>query len=157
MVRRSVAAGRLHFTTDVERAVQHGTILFIAVGTPPDEDGSAGLQYVLAAARGIGRVMTDYKVVVDRSTVPVGTGDAVDAAVAAELPERGVDIPCSVVSNPNSEGPEARRREAPVVARAGPAPTRSGTATATASSPRARWILSSPRDGLMIRVHPLNG
>ena len=86
MVRRNVAAGRLHFTTDVERSVHHGTIQFIAVGTPPDEDGSADLQYVLAAARSIGRVMTDYKLVVDKSTGPVGTGDAVDARVAAERP-----------------------------------------------------------------------
>ncbi|MCM8624882.1 UDP-glucose/GDP-mannose dehydrogenase family protein [Accumulibacter sp.] len=100
VVRRNVAAGRLHFTTDVEHSVHHGTIQFIAVGTPPDEDGSADLQYVLAAARAIGRVMTDYKVVVDKSTVPVGTGDAVDAAVAEQLRERGVDIPYSVVSNP---------------------------------------------------------
>lgn len=100
MVRRNVAAGRLHFSTDVERSVHHGTIQFIAVGTPPDEDGSADLQHVLAAARNIGRVMTDYKVVVDKSTVPVGTGDAVDAAVAEELRERGLDIPYSVVSNP---------------------------------------------------------
>jgi hypothetical protein len=74
MVRRNVAAGRLRFTTDIEKAVQHGTIQFIAVGTPPDEDGSADLQYVLGAARNIGRLMTDYKVVVDKSTVPVGTG-----------------------------------------------------------------------------------
>jgi len=100
MVRQNVAAGRLHFSTDVERSVHHGTIQFIAVGTPPDEDGSADLQYVLAAARSIGRVMTDYKVVVDKSTVPVGTGDAVHAAVAEELSERGLDIPYSVVSNP---------------------------------------------------------
>jgi UDPglucose 6-dehydrogenase len=100
MVRRNVAAGRLHFTTDIERAVQHGTIQFIAVGTPPDEDGSADLQYVLAAARNIGRLMTDYKVVVDKSTVPVGTADKVKAAVADELRKRGVSIPYSVVSNP---------------------------------------------------------
>ena len=100
IVRRNVAAGRLRFTTDVEQSVHHGTIQFIAVGTPPDEDGSADLQYVLAAARNIGRVMTDYKVVVDKSTVPVGTGDAVHAAVAAELRQREVDIPFSVVSNP---------------------------------------------------------
>jgi len=100
MVRRNVAAGRLHFTTDVEKAVQHGTIQFIAVGTPPDEDGSADLQYVLAAARSIGRLMTDYKVVVDKSTVPVGTGDKVKAAIADELAKRGVDTPFSVVSNP---------------------------------------------------------
>jgi UDPglucose 6-dehydrogenase len=100
MVRRNVAAGRLHFTTDVEKAVQHGTIQFIAVGTPPDEDGSADLQYVLAAARNIGRLMTDYKVIVDKSTVPVGTGAKVKAAIADELAKRGVDIPYSVVSNP---------------------------------------------------------
>ena len=71
VVARNVKAGRLHFTTDVARAVAHGTIQFIAVGTPPDEDGSADLQYVLAAARNIGRLMTDYKVIVDKGTVPV--------------------------------------------------------------------------------------
>ena len=100
MVRRNVAAGRLRFTTDIERAVQHGTIQFIAVGTPPDEDGSADLQYVLGAARNIGRLMTDYKVVVDKSTVPVGTGAKVHAAIADELQKRGVTTPYSVVSNP---------------------------------------------------------
>jgi UDPglucose 6-dehydrogenase len=100
LVRRNVAAGRLHFTTDVEKAAHHGTIQFIAVGTPPDEDGSADLQYVVAAARNIGRYMTDYKVIVDKSTVPVGTGDKVKAAVMAELAQRGVAIPFSVVSNP---------------------------------------------------------
>jgi UDPglucose 6-dehydrogenase len=100
MVRRNVAAGRLHFTTDIEKAVRHGTIQFIAVGTPPDEDGSADLQYVLAAARNIGRLMTDYKVVVDKSTVPVGTGAKVHAAIADELAKRGVQTPYSVVSNP---------------------------------------------------------
>ena len=100
MVSRNVAAGRLHFTTSVEQAVQHGTVQFIAVGTPPDEDGSADLKYVLAAARSIGRLMTDHKVVVDKSTVPVGTGDLVKAAIAEELKLRGIDIPFSVVSNP---------------------------------------------------------
>jgi UDPglucose 6-dehydrogenase len=100
MVRRNVAAGRLHFTTDIEKAVQHGTVQFIAVGTPPDEDGSADLQYVLGAARNIGRLMTDYKVVVDKSTVPVGTGAKVHAAIADELQKRGVNTPYSVVSNP---------------------------------------------------------
>ena len=100
MVRRNVAAGRLHFTTSVEKAVQHGTIQFIAVGTPPDEDGSADLKYVLAAARNIGRLMTDYKVVVDKSTVPVGTADLVKAAIAEELQKRGIETPYSVVSNP---------------------------------------------------------
>jgi UDPglucose 6-dehydrogenase len=100
MVRRNVAAGRLHFTTDIEKAVRHGTVQFIAVGTPPDEDGSADLQYVLAAARNIGRLMTDYKVVVDKSTVPVGTADKVKAVIADELGKRGVEVPYSVVSNP---------------------------------------------------------
>lgn len=100
MVRRNVAAGRLHFTTDVERAAHFGTIQFIAVGTPPDEDGSADMKYVTAAARNIGKYMTDYKVVVDKSTVPVGTADAVRAAIMEELQNRGVDTPFSVVSNP---------------------------------------------------------
>jgi len=100
MVRRNVAAGRLHFTVDVERAAHFGTIQFIAVGTPPDEDGSADMQYVTAAARNIGKYMTDYKVIVDKSTVPVGTADKVKAAVASELKLRGVDTPFSVVSNP---------------------------------------------------------
>jgi UDPglucose 6-dehydrogenase len=100
MVRRNVAAGRLRFTTHVTRAVHHGTIQFIAVGTPPDEDGSADMQYVLTAARSIGRVMTDYKVVVDKSTVPVGTADKVRAAIADELQQRGVNTPYAVVSNP---------------------------------------------------------
>ena len=100
MVRRNVAAGRLHFTTDAERAAHFGTIQFIAVGTPPGEDGSADMQYVTAAARSIGKYMTDYKVVVDKSTVPVGTADAVKAAIADELSKRSVNTPYSVVSNP---------------------------------------------------------
>ncbi len=100
MVARNKAAGRLRFTTDVEAAVAHGTLQFIAVGTPPDEDGSADLQYVVAAARNIGKHMSGYKVVVDKSTVPVGTADKVRAAIAEELKARGVAIPYSVVSNP---------------------------------------------------------
>ena len=100
LVARNVAAGRLHFTTDIARAAQHGRVQFIAVGTPPDEDGSADMQYVLAAARNIGRLMNAYTVVVDKSTVPVGTADRVREAIAAELAARGEDIPFSVVSNP---------------------------------------------------------
>ena len=100
MVRRNVAANRMKFTLDVERSVAHGTIQFIAVGTPPDEDGSADLQYVLAAARNVGRYMTDYKVIVDKSTVPVGTADKVRDAIAEELKRRAVDVPYAVVSNP---------------------------------------------------------
>ena len=100
MIKRNVAAGRLHFTTDPEHAANFGTIQVIAVGTPPDEDGSADMQHVLAAARGIGRYMTDYKVVVDKSTVPVGTADRVKAAIADELSTRGLATTFSVVSNP---------------------------------------------------------
>jgi len=100
MVRKNEAAGRLRFTTDIEAAVAHGVLQFIAVGTPPDEDGSADLQYVVAAARNVGRHMTGYKVVVDKSTVPVGTGDKVRAAIAEELQARGAKIDFSVVSNP---------------------------------------------------------
>lgn len=100
MVRRNVAAGRLHFTTNIEESVEYGTIQFIAVGTPPDEDGSADLQYVVAAARNIGKHMKDYKLVVDKSTVPVGTADMVRAALKEELAKRGVVIPFSVASNP---------------------------------------------------------
>jgi UDPglucose 6-dehydrogenase len=100
VVRRNVEAGRLQFTTDTALAVQHGTVLFIAVGTPPDEDGSADLKYVLAAAAQIGSLMTDYKVIVDKSTVPVGTADKVAATVAAELAKRGVTVAHAVVSNP---------------------------------------------------------
>ena len=81
LVCRNVAAGRLQFTTDVERAALFGMIQFIAVGTPPGEDGSADLKYVIDAARNIGKFMNDYKVIVDKSTVPVGTADAVKAAV----------------------------------------------------------------------------
>src|ERR1017187_8195384 len=100
MVNRNHKAGRLAFTTDIEQGVAFGTVQFIAVGTPPAEDGSADLQYVLAAARNIGRHMRDYRVVVDKSTVPVGTADKVRAAIAEELKQRGADIAYSVVSNP---------------------------------------------------------
>jgi UDPglucose 6-dehydrogenase len=100
LVTRNAQAGRLHFTTDVERAAHFGTVQFIAVGTPPDEDGSADLQYVLAAARNLGQHMKDYKVVVDKSTVPVGTADKVRATIEEALKARGVEVPFSVVSNP---------------------------------------------------------
>jgi len=100
VVKRNRDAGRLHFTTDVERAVHFGTVQGIAVGTPPGEDGSADLQHVLEAARSIGRHMTEYRVVVNKSTVPVGTADKVRAALAAELGKRGTDLPFAVVSNP---------------------------------------------------------
>jgi UDPglucose 6-dehydrogenase len=100
MVRRNVAAGRLRFTTDVDASVAHGTLQFIAVGTPPDEDGSADMQYVIAAARSIGQRMQEPKIVVDKSTVPVGTADRVHAAIVEELARRKLDLPFSVASNP---------------------------------------------------------
>jgi UDPglucose 6-dehydrogenase len=101
MIERNRAAGRLQFSTDIAASVAHGDIQFIAVGTPPDEDGSADLQYVVAAARNIGRHMTTPKVVVDKSTVPVGTAEKVTAAIAEELAKRGLSPElCSVVSNP---------------------------------------------------------
>ena len=100
LIHKNVEAGRLRFTTDAAAGVAHGTLQFIAVGTPPDEDGSADLQYVVAAARNVGRHMTSHKVIIDKSTVPVGTADKVRAAIAAELAARGVDVPFAVVSNP---------------------------------------------------------
>src|SRR5476649_1937908 len=100
VIARNRAAGRLSFSTDVQAAVEHGEVLFIAVGTPSDEDGSADLQYVLAAARDIGRYMNNFKVIVDKSTVPVGTARRVKAAIDQELATRGVQHMFSVVSNP---------------------------------------------------------
>jgi UDPglucose 6-dehydrogenase len=100
MVKANHAEGRLRFTTDAAMGIAHGEVVFIAVGTPPDEDGSADLQYVLAVAKTIGRNIERPTVVVDKSTVPVGTADKVRAAIAAELQARGVDVPFDVVSNP---------------------------------------------------------
>ena len=100
LVRSNVAGGRLEFTVDFDKAVAHGTILMIAVGTPPDDHGAIDLQYVLGAARSIGRCMTDYKVVVNKSTVPVGTGDVVRETIRAELAARGLAHEFTVVSNP---------------------------------------------------------
>lgn len=100
MVKRNVAAGRLRFTTDIEEAVDHGLLQFIAVGTPPDQDGSADLDSVMAGARNVGRFMTEYKVVVNKSTVPVGTAEQVSAVIADELAQRRLTIEFSVVSNP---------------------------------------------------------
>src|SRR5476651_303646 len=100
VIARNRAAGRLSFSTDVQAAVEHGEVLFIAVGTPSDEDGSADLKYVLAAARDIGRYMNNFKVIVDKSTVPVGTARRVKAAIDQELATRGVQHMFSVVSNP---------------------------------------------------------
>jgi UDPglucose 6-dehydrogenase len=100
LVKRNYEAGRLAFSTDAKAAVAHGDTIFIAVGTPPDEDGSADLKYVLAVARSIGENLTGYAVVVDKSTVPVGTADRVRAEIDAALKKRGVEIAFDVVSNP---------------------------------------------------------
>ncbi|MGE0520972.1 MAG: UDP-glucose/GDP-mannose dehydrogenase family protein [Candidatus Binatia bacterium] len=100
LIRKNAEAGRLRFTTDAAEGVKHGLFQLIAVGTPPDEDGSADLKYVLAVARTIGEHMTDYRVVIDKSTVPVGTADKVKAQIAATLEKRGVDVEFDIVSNP---------------------------------------------------------
>jgi UDPglucose 6-dehydrogenase len=100
MVKENQAAGRLKFTTDVKEAVAHGVFQFIAVGTPPDEDGSADLRYVLAVAESIAEHMTDYRVVIDKSTVPVGTADKVKAKISDVLAKRGEAVEFDVVSNP---------------------------------------------------------
>ncbi len=100
IVRRNHASGQLDFTTEAAPAIAHAEVIFIAVGTPPDEDGSADLQYVLAVARSIGRHLNRYAVVVNKSTVPVGTADQVRAAIAAALAERAARVEFDVVSNP---------------------------------------------------------
>jgi UDPglucose 6-dehydrogenase len=100
VVRNNVAAGRLSFTTDVKESALYAKVQMIAVGTPPGEDGSADLQYVTAAARGIATHMDGPRVIVDKSTVPVGTADKVRAVVAAELNSRGAPHPFAMVSNP---------------------------------------------------------
>src|SRR6476620_5479226 len=100
MVKANHAEGRLHFTTDAAEGIRHGDIVFIAVGTPPDEDGSADLKYVLAVAKTIGTHLETPTVVVDKSTVPVGTADKVRATIAEALKARGADIAFDVVSNP---------------------------------------------------------
>ena len=100
LVHRNQKAGRLHFTTDIAEAVAYGLFQFIAVGTPPDEDGSADLSHVLAVARSVGEHMDDYRIIVDKSTVPVGTADRVRAAVKETLAQRGSDVEFDVVSNP---------------------------------------------------------
>jgi UDPglucose 6-dehydrogenase len=100
VVKRNFDAGRLHFTTSAKEGVQHGLFQLIAVGTPPDEDGSADLRYVLAVARSIGEHMTEYKVVITKSTVPVGTADKVREAVSASLAGRRAAVPFDTVSNP---------------------------------------------------------
>jgi UDPglucose 6-dehydrogenase len=101
MLHENVAKNRLSFTTDIDAGVKHGLFQFIAVGTPPDEDGSADLQYVLAVAKSIGEHMDEYKIIVDKSTVPVGTADKVRDTISTTLRERGAEaLEFDVVSNP---------------------------------------------------------
>jgi len=99
-IERNMKAGRLSFTTDIDAAVEHGLFQFIAVGTPPDEDGSADLQYVLAVARSIGERLKEYRIIIDKSTVPVGTADKVSKEVKEALAQRGASGEFDVVSNP---------------------------------------------------------
>jgi UDPglucose 6-dehydrogenase len=100
LVQRNTGAGRLRFSTDLAEGVAHGEVVFIAVGTPPDEDGAADLQHVLAVAHGIGTVLEDYRVIVNKSTVPVGTADKVKDAIQKALTSRNREVDFSVVSNP---------------------------------------------------------
>ena len=100
MVRRNVEAGRLHFTTDLRDVLDDVEVVFSAVGTPPDEDGSADLKYVLAVAKTFGENVNKYTILVTKSTVPVGTAHKVKEAIKAELERRGVDVPFDVASNP---------------------------------------------------------
>ncbi|RPI47082.1 MAG: UDP-glucose/GDP-mannose dehydrogenase family protein, partial [Betaproteobacteria bacterium] len=100
LVRHNAAAGRLRFTTDTAASVEHGIVQIVAVGTPASSDGSADMRYVLAAARGIGRHMNEYRVIVNKSTVPVGTAERVRTVIGEELASRNAAIPYAVVSNP---------------------------------------------------------
>lgn len=100
LVKKNYEEGRLHFSTNAKEGVEHGVMQFIAVGTPPDEDGSADLKYVTAVARTIAEHITSHKVVLDKSTVPVGTADKVRKVMSETLQARGVDFPFDVVSNP---------------------------------------------------------
>ena len=100
MVKENMAAGRIKFTTNIKEAVEHGVFQFIAVGTPPDEDGSADLQYVQAVAKSIAEYMNEYRIVINKSTVPVGTADKVKDVIIQEQKKQVVDVDFDVVSNP---------------------------------------------------------
>jgi UDPglucose 6-dehydrogenase len=100
IIKKARSAGRLEYTTDAAAGVKHGVVQMIAVGTPPDEDGSADLRHVLTVARTIGRHMTDYRIVINKSTVPVGTADLVKAEIQTVLDERSLPAEFDVVSNP---------------------------------------------------------
>ncbi|MCA9859575.1 MAG: UDP-glucose/GDP-mannose dehydrogenase family protein, partial [Thermomicrobiales bacterium] len=100
MLQRNLKAGRLEFTTDPQRGIDHASVVFICVGTPPNEDGSSNLSAVFSVAETIGRLMTKQTIIVDKSTVPVGTGDRVAAIIRDELRKREESIPVAVISNP---------------------------------------------------------
>ena len=100
LITTNSSEGRLNFTTDLDEAVAFGEAIFIAVGTPPDEDGAADLQHVLAVARGIGDTLAEYRVIINKSTVPVGTAAKVRSEIQSRLDVRGVQVEFSVVSNP---------------------------------------------------------
>ena len=100
LMEKNVRRGRLRFTWDMQQTVQESEVIFIAVGTPPQEDGSADLRYVQEAAQQIGRYLDGYKVIVDKSTVPVGTGRKVQEIIRRELEKRGEELSFDVVSNP---------------------------------------------------------
>jgi UDPglucose 6-dehydrogenase len=100
LVKNNIKEGRLEFTDSIEQAVQHGLIIFVCVNTPQDHDGSADLQYVLKVASGIGQSIEKYRIVVVKSTVPVGTCEKVRDTIRAELEKRGVDVPFDIASNP---------------------------------------------------------
>jgi UDPglucose 6-dehydrogenase len=100
LVEQNTGAGRLNFTTDAAEGVDHGVVIFIAVGTPPQEDGSSDLRYVIDVARTIGSLLTKPALIVDKSTVPVGTADLVRITIQDELDRRGISVPFDVVSNP---------------------------------------------------------
>lgn len=100
MIGRNVREGRLSFSTNIGKSIRDALMIFVAVGTPPKDDGTADLRYVLEVARSVGREINGYKVIIDKSTVPVGTADKVRAAIQEEMEKRGVDFPFDVVSNP---------------------------------------------------------
>lgn len=102
LVKRNVEEGRLHFTTELTDCLDKVEVVFSAVGTPPDEDGSADLKYVLEVARTFGRNIKKYTVLVTKSTVPVGTAQKVKAVIREEIDKRGCKVPFDVASNPNS-------------------------------------------------------
>ena len=100
LIQTNLEATRIDFTLDAEIGIEHGLFQFIAVGTPPDEDGSADLQHVLGVAQAIGKNINDYKIIVNKSTVPVGTADKVSKALQSELDARNCNVEFDVVSNP---------------------------------------------------------